>query len=567
MSLGHGQREISRIRQKVARTQRGAVMSEESKFEHFSRQLVKIGVERKKNLDERWADIFDCQTSIGFRHRDFKIQFASSGELEKSLGRKAKNRLVQMAGLVGYFGSFCRNYAESKKIEIGRTTSVPSVKEIDTTFEDALNDFENTLNNKESPTPTIPPLPYTPIVIKFAGTVDFEDRPSIVAIPQTSKALLGIYRTKLSVQRAVQYARDCGLIQTVVDSYAYGRKGHIAKKYAWNKVCEHQLRELMKKHGVLIPSVSRDSELPPFEKLGPTDDEQQLYYKVRLGKGMRTPGMTEQKVSRILSYKHRYVLEPMLDRMEFVNEGRPEAERLNFRFSVRITNGYNVKNGCRAYSLAGGLVKESKKTDEGEESFEEYFRRTRGDEPVEYDVKGSVPRINRLVNFGLWDEWNRDPYAEMFPGFCTDDGRRGIAKSTYMLYEFEQSGLKIKSSVARKCPEFVNAEGVEEIRQTMEYWYGGVWKWQGDSLGSLAFLYEDAAYSVVDEALKRLGYDFIRKFDCWVFPKGRRPAEKDFWKLVKDCVTAWRRGEYEREREELEFLENAGVREMKKHVF
>lgn len=52
----------------------------------------------------------------------------------------------------------------------------------------------------------------------------------------------------------------------------------------------------------------------------------------------------------------------------------------------------------------------------------------------------------------------------MFPGFCSDAEKRKIAKATYMLYEFEQSGLKIKSAVARKCPEFVKAEGSEEIR-------------------------------------------------------------------------------------------------------
>ena len=532
-------------------------MNDDTKFEHFSRQLERIGAERQKNLDEKWADAWDCAPVTGFRHRDFEIQYRNAAELEKALGRQFKNRLTQLAGLVGYFGSFCRNYAESKKIETGNTVCVPSIKEVVASLEDILD------NSQTHYHPTPISSTYTPIVIK----VDFEERPSIVAVPQTSKALLGIYRTKVSVQRAVQYARDCGLIQCVNDSYAYGRRGHVAKKYAWNKVCEHQLRELMKKHGVLIPSVSRDSELPPFDAPETSDDVNQLYYKVRLGKGMRTPGMTEQKVSQILSYKHRHVLEPMLDRIAFVNEGRAEAEKLNFRFSVRITNGFNVKNGCRAYSLAGGLVKESKKADEGEESFEEYFRRTRNDEPVEYDVKGSVPRINRLVNSGMWDDWNVDPYAEMFAGFCSDGEKRKIAKATYMLYEFEQSGLKIKSAVARKCPEFVKSEGGDEIRQTMEYWYEGVWKWQGDSLGSLAFLYEDAAYSVVDAALKKLGYDFIRKFDCWVFPKKHRPDEREFHELVRDCVLAWRRGEYEAEREELEFLENAGVRELKKHVF
>lgn len=53
-------------------------MEADSKFEHFSRQLERIGVERKKNLDEKWTDTFDCRPDIRFRHRDFKIQFGDS---------------------------------------------------------------------------------------------------------------------------------------------------------------------------------------------------------------------------------------------------------------------------------------------------------------------------------------------------------------------------------------------------------------------------------------------------------------------------------------------------------
>ena len=159
-------------------------MNIDSKFEHFSRNLERIGVERKKNLDEKWADIFDCQPDIGFRHRDFKIQFRNSTELEKALGRQFKNRLIQLAGLVGYFGSFCKNYAESKKIDVGQGADalLAPVKEIAASFEDILK------NNKQPP-PIPTPSTYTPISAQSRGEVDFEDRPSIVAVPQTSKAL------------------------------------------------------------------------------------------------------------------------------------------------------------------------------------------------------------------------------------------------------------------------------------------------------------------------------------------------------------------------------------------
>ena len=173
-------------------------MKTNTKLEHFSRQLERIGIERKNNLDEKWADIYDCQPDIGFRHRDFAVQFRNSIELEKALGRQFKNRLTQLAGLVGYFGSFCRNYTESKKINVGQGADalLAPVKEVAASFEDILK-------NKEFPTSSPPPPPIPSIVTKVAGTVDFEDRPYIVTVPQTSKALLGIYRTRRAVQQAI----------------------------------------------------------------------------------------------------------------------------------------------------------------------------------------------------------------------------------------------------------------------------------------------------------------------------------------------------------------------------
>ena len=517
-------------------------------LEHFSRNLELIGSERIKNLEDYQQDEYDVFPEIPFSHRDFKIQFGSAEALKRALGRQFKNRLNQLAGLVGYYGGFCRNYTESRRIRVEDNLK---------TCSEVVVELEDILDNKESPTPSTLPPSISPLVSK----VDFEDKPQVVYISQTAKVVLDAYRTRNAVKNAVRYAEECGLIQCVDGSFRFGSRNNRAKRYAWNKVCEHQLRDLMKKHGVIIPTrFSGEGDPIPEEELESEVNEKELYYKVRIGKGMRTPGLTERDVSAILSRKHRYVLYPMLRRLDIYNEGRPDIEKLNFRFNIRITNGYNVKNGCRASSIAGGFKKEDQPKHENDgEYFEEYFRRVYGDEPVEYDVKGSIPRINRLVNFGVWDAWDEDPYSRMFKGFVKSDDRRRIAKSMYMLYEFEQSGPKIKASVVRRCPDFAKREGKEEIRQTLEYWYAPILNWQGKSLGSLAFLYEDAVYSKVDVALKNQGYRFIRKFDCWVFPESRRPVKSDFEKLVKRCALEWRSGEYERERDELEFLENAGV--------
>lgn len=273
---------------------------------------------------------------------------------------------------------------------------------------------------------------------------------------------------------------------------------------------------------------------------------------------MRTPGLTKDEIASILSYKYQDILYPMLKRFEIYNEDRPEEQRLHFNFNIHVTNGYNTKNGCRAWSYAGLKPTDEKAKFTSKEKFEEYFEKEFGSKPWEYDVHASVFKINRGVNTGVWEASNDDAYPLMFPSVS-----RKIAKNIAMLYMFEYSGEKINAAIMRSCPDY-KKNHKDEIDQVMRYWYGYVHNYIGDSLGNLVFLFEDSFYSTVDVALKRRGYKFLRKFDCWCFSESRHPESKEMDKILADCFKNWYMAEAAPCMARLHQLENNGVKELKK---
>lgn len=230
---------------------------------------------------------------------------------------------------------------------------------------------------------------------------------------------------------------------------------------------------------------------------------------------------------------------------------------MHFNFNVHIKNGYNIKNGCRAWSYAGLMKTEEKATNPNEKTFEQYFEKEFGSKPWEYDVHSSVFKINRGFNKGIWDEDNSDAYKTMFDGV-----NRKIAKNIAMLYMFEYSGKKLNATIGRSCPEY-KKENKNQIDDIMRYWYGHVFDYMGESLNNLVFLLEDSFYSTVDIALKRKGYKFIRKFDCWAFASDNHPEEAEMNKLLSKCFKTWYYQECLPLKRRLLDLESSGIKEMK----
>lgn len=88
------------------------------KHQYFVEQLEMIGQERLKFISESESQKYEVNPS--FRYRDFKIKFeeGQEDELLKSLGRQAKNRLLHMAGIIGWYDSWVPKFQKSRIVEV-----------------------------------------------------------------------------------------------------------------------------------------------------------------------------------------------------------------------------------------------------------------------------------------------------------------------------------------------------------------------------------------------------------------------------------------------------------------
>lgn len=515
-----------------------------NKQEFYISELEELGRERLKNMSLGYCcNSSQVETSAAFRFKDFDMQFASLDELKSTLGRQWRCRLRQLAGLVGWLDSWVPKTQKSKKMLVA----------VDLDPESQV--VESPLFSTHA----------AHACSCAASKVDYEALPPLLLLSHTSKTLASIYRTPNIIKNVIRYARGCGLAQCVDNSYkTYSslRRRSFSKKYAINTVVLVQLKELMREAGIAVPKkLNADAKPISREALASMrHTKEELYYKVRLGKCMKTPGLKEEDVARMLSYKYQDVLYPMLSRIELYNKGRPDEQKMSFNFNIRFDkNGYNIKNGCRAWSYAAMKPTEAKAKHKGEETFESWFKQEFGTKPWEYDVHSSVFKINRGFNTGTWEDSNEDSYAVMFPNVD-----RKVAKSIAMLYMFEHSGKKIVSSLSRACPGYAKKHGIGDISQVMSYWYGFVHSYMGESLGNLVFLLEDSFYSTVDVALMRRGYKFVRKFDCWCFAEGNHPSARDMDHILARCFKTWYAQEAAPLKARLSKLESAGVKELKK---
>lgn len=216
--------------------------------------------------------------------------------------------MLKLAGLVGWLSSWYPNYTKSKKIELKIDLNPESEIVESDLFKEQLS------NNTKQPTSYMslcaPKSFYT-----------YEELPLALHLSRNSKTLQKIYRTKKIVMTVLEYAKKCGLIQQISKSYSVG---HFCKKYCVNCEILKQLRELCKDYKIVIPTNFNDKVDVILDK--PVLNKSELYYKVRLDKCMRTPGLSKDDISRILTYKYQDVLRPMLSRIEIYNQGRPEEQ-------------------------------------------------------------------------------------------------------------------------------------------------------------------------------------------------------------------------------------------------
>ena len=364
-------------------------------------------------------------------------------------------------------------------------------------------------------------------------------------ISVTSENLVDIFESSRNVSNVIKMTKKIGLIICTDVSYTFGQKDQTknrSRKYIWNKVVqdvvlrmiEHEKITVRKPHSAPM-STSYDYVTELASALLASKSAPKFSSKLRISNALDSIIIRalELRYPQLLYYQRR--CEEMAERF-----GLDVTQRLTFEPSIHRSPSkkYVTKIGIRAYSPVCALEKDER---------DEYLRHTFDSDFMEYDVKSSIYRVTKLLNYGIWEDDSVDLYTQMYPAPSSPQGSWsstdvvGPSVASFFTYEeraaFKQLAMRLYFDYPNKVYlhtlpvwEGYNETDVKadlkEIRQSML-------NVTGPFYDSEIFFHESCIYIDVSYTLRSMGLDVVQVYDCFYAASTTTDVVAD---VVKTCA-------------------------------
>ena len=242
--------------------------------------------------------------------------------------------------------------------------------------------------------------------------------PSIVSI--STQGFLRQYFSKDVIFRCINLMKELGLIAEWSNHYVVGVA---SKRYVWFPVNEEKLVKILKERGVKMTQFKATTDLTG---IGINDD---LIRFSSFTKFKRREDISCEDLTVYIQQKLRdkYPLLPIFQsKVAAINanyyQNKPER-LLSYQPTVSFSNGCNwvtgigIRYNCEFCSYKKDFC-------EYLPCREPYLKQEGLN--LHYDVRGSVPKVSSLINFGTWDDNTVDPYFEMFNEYINLSGDTGV---------------------------------------------------------------------------------------------------------------------------------------------
>lgn len=163
---------------------------------------------------------------------------------------------------------------------------------------------------------------------------------------------------------------------------------------------------------------------------------------------------------------------------------------------------------------------------------------------VEYDIKGSVPRISRLVNFGIVEDLGTDPYADMYKKWFNEndeDGwteeKRKMMKTVFMRLYFDRS----VAEVIHHLNYVYSTDRFSDMKMEMYELKELTDKYCGNSDNTEVFLHESCIYMDVYKELISRGIHCVQVYDAFYMAKEDLPSDMDdiIYRCMREYIGKW----------------------------
>lgn len=420
------------------------------------------------------------------------------------------------------------------------------------------------------PTLTKPNIKKIQKVMAFVDMVKYKrvkEGTTIMPIPTTNKQMIRLCGNQREVSRLIGFMVDIGLIGVYDDSYqfkAHRAEDNKSKTYYYYYENEVRLLEWCKEKGIekvegVMKNVIKNKNCGEIFA-----DREKVRFRSNL-KLMKPQDMSVKDFEGVLLnclYENYKGLRSYQEKADVINEkyysGMPEmALRFVPSFTWDAKNNYVRKIGIRCTNSLVAAKKDDSVRQDGALYRSDVLRRYN----LEWgkDVKSSVPRITRLLNYKEWVSEEVDVYEMIYKRYVKlkevapmpeDFIRyRDAIKALHMRAYFD-SGKSMGAHVCRAMGDYTRAEEVATemrlLRLSIIYVEGCV------LYDSEIFFHESCIYLDVLEELLGMGYFVWLCYDAFYAGAKEGQTEAEYQKIcariVREKATTYARtAEYEGE--------------------
>ena len=420
------------------------------------------------------------------------------------------------------------------------------------------------------PTLTKPNIKKIQKVMAFVDMVKYKrvkEGTTIMPIPTTNKQMIRLCGNQREVSRLIGFMVDIGLIGVYDDSYqfkAHRAEDNKSKIYYYYYENEVRLLEWCKEKGIekvegVMKNVIKNKNCGEIFA-----DREKVRFRSNL-KLMNPQDMSVKDFEGVLLnclYENYKGLRSYQEKADVINEkyysGMPEmALRFVPSFTWDAKNNYVRKIGIRCTNSLVAAKKDDSVRQDGALYRSDVLRRYNLE--WEKDVKSSVPRITRLLNYKEWVSEEVDVYEMIYKRYVKlkevapmpeDFIRyRDAIKALHMRAYFD-SGKSMGAHVCRAMGDYTRAEEVATemrlLRLSIIYVEGCV------LYDSEIFFHESCIYLDVLEELLGMGYFVWLCYDAFYAGAKEGQTEAEYQKIcariVREKATTYARtAEYEGE--------------------
>lgn len=396
-------------------------------------------------------------------------------------------------------------------------------------------------------------------VIRCYSNTRDPEVPSEVRI--STSGFLTQYMNRRRITKCIKSMNDLGIIVAVSDNELIKRKdsegefilnkkgkptytGVTSRSYVWYPANEFKIKKILTDKG-LEPMTPQFSDTHKTTSI--SDD------KIRFSSFVRFKRPTDMEPMELTSYinarlsKNYPILSIIQSKVALINShyiNKPEriihyTPTVHYSLGSKWVSGIGIRYFCDFCSYS----KEKK-------DYIPYRNDYLFSEGLDlhYDVKGSVPKISSLINFGTWSDNSEDPYELMSNTYNQisgeidnpwDSRQRCAIKDIFVRVYFERSVATATNNAKKYIEDRGHSIGKEELSNYLSNINKAITSCFGKSLGSEVFFHESNVYILALEKLLNDGFDVVTCFDSFYAHK-KGVSQKDFNsymdKLLEDCA-------------------------------